>query len=202
MQAWVGITTVIAGVLAIPGLVIAKTALDVTEQQQLEQQHQQTIGQDEAERATREAHIRRITTWTEDPAGTDKPPSIAIRNGNTLPASVWIVYESKRSMPRDVQYIKIAPCSQVTLAGGPPTGWPNGTDFGPFVIAENIAGGDLWHLREVGEWASPVVSDFEAWGDWSIMISALDPIDTPEEYLKGTERAPRVVTTRDVQMCG
>ncbi|TMR99538.1 hypothetical protein [Nonomuraea basaltis] len=203
-----GLTTVIAGLLSIPSVLIAKTALDISEQQQLEQELQQLeqelqqkLAQAETEKAIREAYVQRITTWTKYAEIDDKPDLITIQNTNALPAQAWIIHHPKMEMPRDIQPISLAPCSQVTVADTPPPRWPKGSDFGSEVIAMNVRGSELYRVLELGRGADPVVSDYEAWGEWAIMITTLDPIDTPEEILKGTERRPKIVDKRPAGTC-
>jgi type II secretory pathway pseudopilin PulG len=201
MQAWVGLTTVIAGLLSIPSVLIAQAALNISEQQQRQQEQQQKLAQAESENAAREAYVRRITTWTEYSATDDKPDRIIIQNANALPAQAWIIRYPRMELPRDIRPISLAPCSRVTVADTPPPRWPKGSDFGSHVIARNVPGPELYQVREMGRGADPVVSDYDAWGEWGVMITALDPIDTPEEILKGIERRPTIVDERPAGTC-
>ena len=161
VQWWAALTSVIAGLMSVPALIISMNALTLSQQQRADALAQRAEDNREKEQATanatnleKTAFIRHINIW---PTGGPASPAEwrwRVRNANSRPAVVYLRWQPTEAKSKTARFylFNVAPCSEGVLGIPAPKGEISGHPT--FVIATDVLAPQFWSLT--GE---PINSD-------------------------------------------
>ncbi|MEV4113705.1 hypothetical protein [Nonomuraea sp. NPDC049695] len=190
VQWWAALTSVIAGLMSIPALVISLNALSLSEQQRtdaitqrVEDQKERAAAKAQADYESKAAFARRVTAWASD----RNLMEASMRNANSSWAWVWVTAADEASTSYAV---RVPPCTEMTVRPRIKGGVGPGLDEADFydlrfytenlyTLTENAVDGQFWSVSAFGHLNTPANAQT---ADKLRRSNPLDePIDTIEK---------------------